>query len=181
MYCNKCGKQIPDGSEFCNFCGTRVSTEPETEEKSTKDERNDPSRDTIIVECNPHWIMAYKPLLLIVVFVVLGIFVSPFFFIAVPLIIIFMVILLKSVKLYLTADTVVGKKGIINTQQMTSPIRNVQDLNITDGLWGKILGYGNISISTAGTAGTEYVFKHMCKCKKFQQEFIRISGDLNRR
>lgn len=25
MYCNQCGKQIPDNSKFCSFCGTRVA------------------------------------------------------------------------------------------------------------------------------------------------------------
>lgn len=25
MYCNKCGKQIPDGSAFCSFCGASLS------------------------------------------------------------------------------------------------------------------------------------------------------------
>lgn len=24
MYCNNCGKEIPDGSEFCNFCGNKT-------------------------------------------------------------------------------------------------------------------------------------------------------------
>ena len=24
MYCNQCGKQIPDNSKFCSFCGARV-------------------------------------------------------------------------------------------------------------------------------------------------------------
>lgn len=24
MYCSKCGKQIPDGSRFCQYCGTKV-------------------------------------------------------------------------------------------------------------------------------------------------------------
>lgn len=25
MFCNKCGKQIPDGSQFCQYCGNRAS------------------------------------------------------------------------------------------------------------------------------------------------------------
>ena len=27
MFCNKCGKEIPDGSEFCNHCGKSQKTE----------------------------------------------------------------------------------------------------------------------------------------------------------
>ena len=25
MYCNNCGKELPDGSAFCNFCGTKIT------------------------------------------------------------------------------------------------------------------------------------------------------------
>lgn len=27
MFCNKCGKQIPDASSFCNYCGNRIDGE----------------------------------------------------------------------------------------------------------------------------------------------------------
>lgn len=30
MYCNKCGKQIPDGSAFCSFCGASLSDVTDT-------------------------------------------------------------------------------------------------------------------------------------------------------
>lgn len=26
MFCNKCGKQLPDGSAFCDGCGTRIAS-----------------------------------------------------------------------------------------------------------------------------------------------------------
>lgn len=29
MFCNKCGKEIPDNSEFCNFCGNKIETTDE--------------------------------------------------------------------------------------------------------------------------------------------------------
>ena len=29
MFCNKCGKQIVDDSNFCNFCGARVEILPQ--------------------------------------------------------------------------------------------------------------------------------------------------------
>lgn len=136
---------------------------------------------SIIVECNPHWTRAIKPILVFIIFLALGLFAHPLFFIPAVIMLIYMILFMKSIRLYMTSDTVVGKIGIINTQRMTSPIRNVQDLSVNDGLWGKILGYGNITISTAGTSGAEYVFKHMSNTKKFQQEFIRISGEISRR
>ena len=31
MFCTNCGKEIPDDSVFCDFCGSRVQTEEERE------------------------------------------------------------------------------------------------------------------------------------------------------
>lgn len=31
MYCRKCGKQIPDNSRFCSFCGEDLSSDINTE------------------------------------------------------------------------------------------------------------------------------------------------------
>ena len=27
MYCQKCGKQIDDGSDFCKYCGSKINGE----------------------------------------------------------------------------------------------------------------------------------------------------------
>lgn len=32
MYCNNCGKQIPDGSRFCTYCGQPVSSKKQIKE-----------------------------------------------------------------------------------------------------------------------------------------------------
>lgn len=42
MYCSSCGKEIPDGSSFCNVCGARTtilsSEEAQTSQRSASDE-----------------------------------------------------------------------------------------------------------------------------------------------
>jgi uncharacterized membrane protein YvbJ len=35
MYCNNCGKQIPDNSKFCNYCGSKIGFLPTDSEKSS--------------------------------------------------------------------------------------------------------------------------------------------------
>ncbi|MGN0613418.1 MAG: zinc-ribbon domain-containing protein [Porcipelethomonas sp.] len=37
MYCNSCGKELPDGSAFCNFCGSRLNAAPNNESISNND------------------------------------------------------------------------------------------------------------------------------------------------
>lgn len=38
MYCNKCGKQIPEDSIFCNYCGVKVEIQNEDIEPKTQDD-----------------------------------------------------------------------------------------------------------------------------------------------
>ena len=42
MYCSSCGKEIPDGSSFCNVCGARAtilsSEEPQVTQRTASDE-----------------------------------------------------------------------------------------------------------------------------------------------
>ena len=40
MFCKKCGKQIPDDSNFCQFCGTNVIQEGSATKSKINDERN---------------------------------------------------------------------------------------------------------------------------------------------
>ena len=42
MYCNKCGKQVAEGSVFCNYCGAKIELE------ETKDVHQ--SMDDLIIE-----------------------------------------------------------------------------------------------------------------------------------
>lgn len=33
MYCNKCGKELPEGSRFCLYCGTELGKTPKPDNK----------------------------------------------------------------------------------------------------------------------------------------------------
>lgn len=44
MYCNKCGKQIMDGSAFCNYCGAKIK-------QPISEECNVSLNDLIIISC----------------------------------------------------------------------------------------------------------------------------------
>lgn len=85
-------------------------------------------------------------------------------------------LLIHSNYLALHEDSVVGKVGFIKTVKMVSPISKVQDVSVRSGLFGKIFGYSTITVSTAGTAGTEYIFPRVAKAGEFQQKYIDFSN-----
>lgn len=71
----------------------------------------------------------------------------------------------------LTETKVEGHIGFIRSKTLSTPISKVQGISLSNGLLGKIFRYHTVSISSAGTAGTEYVFKHMAHAKEFANAF----------
>lgn len=53
IYCWKCGKEIPDDSEFCPKCGTKIHTPAAQDKTVTKPETTSEFRETVPVTVEP--------------------------------------------------------------------------------------------------------------------------------
>ena len=53
-------------------------------------------------------------------------------------------------------NRVTGKMGLLHTETMDSPIRQITSIKVEKSLFGNIFNYGNIYINTAGG---NYIFK----------------------
>ena len=60
-----------------------------------------------------------------------------------------------SKQLVVTTRRVIWKSGVLGKTERTIPLDRVTDISVDYGLMGRILGYGNIRIETAGGPGTE--------------------------
>lgn len=82
-------------------------------------------------------------------------------------------IILSSIVVYATeyiaiTDTkLIGHRGFIHSKQLSTPISKIQNIGLSNGLFGKLLNYHTITIDNAGTGHTEFVFTHMAKAKDF--------------
>ena len=54
-------------------------------------------------------------------------------------------------KLVITNKRVRGKTGLINTNELDSPLNKINGVQVKQGLLGKMFNYGTISITTAST------------------------------
>lgn len=72
-------------------------------------------------------------------------------------------------ELSLSNKRIVGKYGLINTQQMDSPLNKINSISISSGLFGKMFGYGNIVINTTATT---YVFKNISQPEAFKHNVL---------
>ena len=73
----------------------------------------------------------------------------------------------------LTDKRLLGHAGFIRSARMTTPLNRVGDVTVANGLWGKLLGYSTITITTTGNS--EYVFHGMKDAAQFTdrlQEYL---------
>jgi putative membrane protein len=60
-----------------------------------------------------------------------------------------------SKQLVVTTRRVVWRSGVFGKTERTVPLDRVTDISVSYGLLGRLLGYGDIRIETAGEAGAE--------------------------
>jgi uncharacterized membrane protein YdbT with pleckstrin-like domain len=84
-------------------------------------------------------------------------------------------------RLYLTNFRLIQERGIIGKRYMSVRLSNIEDMTCTFGILGRILGYGDLIIESAGTYG-QLIFKGIPKPRKMKTliERWRFYSDVKR-
>jgi len=139
-----------------------------------RDYRSNPSifllpGEKIIRRTNPHWLFLAIPLIEIFLFFLFYLcFACPFLGIvyqglevycyAISLfILLFLSIIFyldwKFNRLYLTNLRLIKERGIIGKRFMAIKLVDIEDITCRYGIWGRIFGFGSLTIESAGTFG----------------------------
>lgn len=134
--------------------------------------------EQIVFQANPHWLFLLVSMGQIFLFFFLYYFFAcPFLgfmvqalehycYFAALLILIFICLVFcldwKFNRLYLTNFRLIKERGIIGKRYMSVHLTNIEDITCTFGILGRILGYGDLAIESAGTHG-QMVFKGIPK------------------
>jgi len=137
--------------------------------------------ERIIAKANPHWLFLAVSIGQIVLFFLLYLFVAcPYLGLLdktlesgcyiLALFILFFVSLVfyldwRFNRLYLTNIRLIRERGIIGKRFMSIRLDNIEDIVCNFGILGRILGYGDLIIESAGTQGL-MVFKGIARPKK---------------
>lgn len=80
---------------------------------------------------------------------------------------------------YLTNLRLIDRRGIIGKRIMSIWLKNIQDVKCQFGIWGRIFGFGNLEIESAGTYGRIF-FDLIPSPEKLAEKIIqeaKLAGD----
>jgi len=198
MYCLKCGREIEVSSQYCKYCGTRLEgetleSEPECLRESGEDvptyempkmiPKDTMARnERIVFETHPSKIGAFiKHIAGALLFLAGGFTVLIVLNWEIPgaiLIIAGLIIALigyvkwRSVIYGLTTNRIIVLKGIFSKDIYENRLDRVQDIRVKISLWQRMFNYGDIFLTTAGTAGIECIW-HNIPDPRRKQKLLR--------
>lgn len=206
-YCKKCGNEVEDDGTFCTECGYNfMQDRPRNVSSSQSNPFNTYKIDMmdgekIIRSSQIHIGCLYLPLIIfafgilfgmvtIMEILYYGVYYYPgelimcFFNIFTVIGIVWFIIRYigyKNNDLILTNKRVFGKCGLISTTQMQSPLSKIDTVSFTNGIVGKIIGYGTVKISTTSS---HFRFRYIRDGQTFYNDIFaqtEISDEENRK
>ena len=140
--------------------------------------------EKVIFKTNPHWLFIVIPVVVILIFwitylllicsyigeAVLDELVNFCFYISSATSIFLIVVLYldwRFNRLCLTNIRLIKERGIIGKRFMSIRLDNIENITCNYGIWGRIFGYGNLIIESAGTYG-KMVFERMPRPRKIK-------------
>lgn len=196
MYCSKCGKEVDESGEFCKHCGARLAGDnPEASGKLTAEQAEAvPTYETPnmippdMIERNERMVFETHPSIMeafikyiaggilliaggITLRVVLGWDIFGWVLIGIGVIIgVTGFIKWRSVKYALTTHRIIVLSGILSKHLYENRLDRVQDIRMDISVRQRIFRYGDISVTTAGTGGIEYIWKNIPEPRKRQRQ-----------
>ena len=170
-YCKNCGSELQEESVFCDECGTRINQPSSGDNTLFRSYNIDIMEgESVIRQSQIHLGCLVLPAIVFGLGLFIGLvnfilsitsyyyYPSAIFFgffnIFTIVGLIWMIIRLIGYltnDLILTNKRVFGKCGLISTTQMQSPLNKIDSVSHSNGLIGKMIGYGTVRIATTST------------------------------
>jgi uncharacterized membrane protein YdbT with pleckstrin-like domain len=120
--------------------------------------------EKIVFVTRPHWLTLILPTSYTIAGLVIGVFLSVYFWFFLFIVFIpgiylaYKVIDRKNNLWAVTNLRVVDEKGIFSLSAKESPLDKINNVSYTQSFWGRIIGYGDVEIQTAAEAGETDTF-----------------------
>jgi membrane protein YdbS with pleckstrin-like domain len=203
MYCSKCGKENPDDAVYCQKCGTMLEAEEETRVVEREYLQPRPrNADTLPNQGGEPEarIFSISPTLMFVkigyvLAVIGGLLLVAFFSVFVPFVTTWAAVLIglllllipafyhfrqKLIRYSLTDTTVEIDTGLVSRTTRNVPLRRVQDVTVSAGVWQRLLGFGDVIIDNASEEGGKVVLKNINSPRKYADLVLKQMRLLDR-
>ena len=129
-------------------------------------------KEDYIAMCRKHWSVFLVPGIWVLFLLLLG-FSAENISTTLTFVVIAAIIALRSYISYqtdylaLTENKIIKHTGFIRSKEKSAPISKIQNIEVGNGLFGKLLNYNNIVIDNAGTGGREFSFTKAADATSF--------------
>jgi membrane protein YdbS with pleckstrin-like domain len=157
IVCPECGKQVSTEAQACPSCGYPVAERNVSVATAGLQEPVDKvDREEVLMEIRPSWWNFGWHLL--------------FFWLVVPL----LVALYQrySFVMRISSDRVSIEEGFWSKESSEFFIKDIRAIDVKQGLWGRIVGIGNVTISTAATAEAVEEARGVAEPKRIKELLI---------
>lgn len=93
----------------------------------------------------------------------------------------FVIMKLNKTRIILDEGMLYYETGIFSKERQSTPINQIQSINVKQSFLAQGLGYGDIVITTASSAGYGYAFKKISQPEKLRKSLNRRIAKLNKR
>ena len=146
MFCPNCGMQVPDGANFCPYCGAKLVNTVTLKQDNTKqypvnikhEKENLVLDGRLILEVHPSWWHYFWW------------FALSWFLMFLPIIVAILNHNSHTFQVY--GDRIVVKRGILSKHIKEIFISDIKTIQVEQEYFQRIFGIGNLMIATAGTA-----------------------------
>lgn len=176
-FCKNCGNELEEDASFCTECGFNFE-ENQSSSNNSYSNNNNPFKlynvnmidgEEIVRSSQIHVGCLYLPGIVMIIGLIFGLFwaissnliyFTPGAFLLLFINPIFILGLIwfiiryygyKNNDLILTNKRIFGKCGLISTNHLQSPLNKIDSVSFSNGLVGKLIGYGTIIIATTSS------------------------------